>query len=87
MSRLRPLNEQDLLDALGALDSLTSAIEEQSTGLQAQYETLSAFHATSGQAQDLGCRLAMQDQKKRLRAAQTIELAVFQTTFLCIRLS
>ncbi len=76
MSRLRPLLEQDLFDAHGALDSLTLAIEQQSTDLQAQYEALSAYHATSGRPQDLANRLAMQDQKKRLRAAQNIEIAV-----------
>jgi len=87
LSRFRPLLERNLLDALGALDSLTSAIEKQSTGLRAQYEALSAFHAPNGRAQHMDNRLATQDQKKRLRAAQNIEIAVSQTTLSSMKLS
>lgn len=87
LSQLRPLLEQDLRDSLGALQSSTSAIEKQSTGLQAQYDALSALHATSGRARDLDDRLVMQDQKKGLRATQNMEIAVSQTMFSSIRLS
>ena len=87
MSHLGPLLEQDLLESLGALDALTSAIEKQSTGLQVQYDALSALHAASGRAQDLDDRLAMQDQTRRLRATQNIEIAVSQRMFSSMRLS
>ena len=73
---LKPVGDEEIHHALLALETSTSAIEEQNSNLRAQYDALLAFQKIRLNRETETKRVTTRSQRTRQKALQSLDLAV-----------